>query len=167
MTADKRNTYVVIALVLSMTVGMRLLMTFERLLIPEVPRWEGNPLLAAETDAAPEWQVEIHYVGSLAEMSQLQLPPQASRCIIDPEGEPQWEPAGSQVALVVVGTTERALTEQQQRTVLAALGVLSQDCGVDLVPVRLAADSDPRHQTGLPRGAQQLATLLERKGIID
>lgn len=168
MTADKRNATVVIALVLSMTVGAQILLCFESWIGARPTRWEGDTLLSAKR-GNPVQNVEISYVASLEDLDALELEAASpdSICVIGPAGEVDiWRPAGPRVRLIVIGSAGRTLPDQQKLTLLATLGSLSEASGVDLVRVQLATGSDARRSPGLPLQAHDLRDLLARKKII-
>lgn len=158
MSADKRNTAVVVALVLSLTVGARLLLWLE----PGSPQWEGDTLLMAQRGGAVQ-QIDVHFADDRDALAEMYIDERDSLCVVYPNEEPKWWPGGPQVHLVVVGDHDQQLSQQQMAWVLGALGSLIQDSGQDLLPVRLA---DSATGPGLPPQAADLRSLLERKGII-
>lgn len=164
MAADRRNTIVVIALILSMTIGARVLLWLE----PSTPRWEGETLLLAER-SRPVEDVVVSYVPPSVplEESLPDLGEDESLLMIYAEGEPYWEPRGSQVRMVVVGTEADELTHTQQATLLWAIRSMSRAARCDLIPLKLATDSDIRYNPHLPPQAVDLRDLLVRKRIID
>lgn len=166
MTADRRNTSVVIALILSMTLGLSLLLGLEGWIGAKRPNWSGDTMLAAERGGPV--QVEVCYAASAEEAAGLAAESSQSLLIIDPRGEPRVERwrVGALVRVVLVGSDAPELSDAQKRMLLAALGAFSQDSGVDVVPVRLAPDSDPERNPELPPQAGDLRRLLVRKGII-
>jgi hypothetical protein len=168
MTADKRNATVVIALVLAMTVGAQVLLSFESWFGAPPTHWEGDVRLSAER-GNPVQHVEISYITKLADLDELGLDDHGrdSVCVIGPAGEVDiWRPAGPRVRLMVIGSSEDRLPDEQKRTLLATLGSLSEASGVDLVRVRIASGSDVRRNPDLPMQAHDLRELLVRKKII-
>lgn len=85
MTADKRNAVVVIALIVSMTVGAGVLLLLEP---ANKPRWEGFPQLMAEC-ATPVQAVQVAYAASDEDPAALD-DGRHSLCVIDGEGEVTW-----------------------------------------------------------------------------
>ncbi len=179
MTADKRNTAVVMSLVVSMTIGAVVLLSLEARLAPRRPvySWAANPMLAAERGLRLQ-ELEIGHVVSLAA-----LDPDAqsvmdadltvfdtdeSICLIDREGRARWEPRGPRVWLVLIGSASAAeLTIAQKETLLAAIGSLSEKCDADLIPIRLAPELDARYTPDLPPQAVDLRDFLARKRFIN
>lgn len=175
MTADKRNSSVVLALILSMTIGVVVLLGLESQLVPARHDFSGSTLLMAREGLYVQ-QVEISYLPAplddraLAAARQ-RFDPRDTICWILTDGSAaHLETAGPHVQLVVLGTDQPTLDDPQKQTLLTALGSMSQLRGVDLVPVRLAADSDPQRNPALsPQALEQLVDLrdfLKRKGII-
>ncbi len=162
MTADRRNTLVVVALILSMTVGARVLTWLE----PYRPRWEGPVALTAER-ALPVQEIAIAYAGSPSELEALDLDLRDSICWVNADGTVEWRPAGPRVQLIVLGSEGPLLTDAQKRAVLATIGSLSQASGVELVNVRLAPSLQPGRDGVRPPQADDLCRLLVRKGIIE
>ena len=165
MTADKRNASVVIALILSMTVGAQVLLWLE----PATPRWAGDTLLMAERGTAV--QVEVFYAGpedDVVALKDAAADAGDSLCVIDPSGVVErWEPRGSRVQLVVIGSEADTLSKRQKETLLAALGTLCQDGDSDRVRVQLAAEANALESPAVPPQAADLRNLLERRGIIE
>jgi hypothetical protein len=167
MAGDKRSTSVVIALVVCVTLGAVVLRALELRLVPGKPNFEGSTLLMAEQPMRVQ-DVEIAYVSAPASGAALALDAegQESVCVIDSDGSPRWEQRGPRVRLVVVGTDSETLGQEQKATLMRALGTLSAASGQEVVPVRLALDSDVLRVSGLPAQATDLRNYLERKGII-
>ena len=161
--ADRRNTAVVIALILSLTVGVRILTWFE----PAEVQWGSAPALMAERSARID-AIDIVYVESGEEADYLvqTLPDTTSLCVVYPDRQPEYWVAGSQWELIVVGSGAEQLSKQQQEWLLAALGGLVRPVGLAQVRVELAPDSDIAINPALPPQAQDLRDLLERKRII-
>lgn len=166
MTADKRNAVVVIALILSMTLGAGILLLLEP---ANKPRWEGFPQLMAER-ATPVQEVEVACVESDEQPVALD-DGRRSFCVIDAQGKVTWTARGPWWRIVVAGSQTGKLTDRQKGKLLAVLGNLNQASGQELVPVRLAPESGLRHNPGLsPQAAEQAADLrklLVRKKIIE
>jgi hypothetical protein len=167
MAGDKRSTSVVIALVICVTLGAVVLRALELQLVPAKPKWEGSTLLMAEQPMRVE-DVEIAYVSAPAGGAALPVDAagQESICVIDSDGSARWEQRGPRVRLVVVGTDSVTLGEEQKAKLMGALGTLSAASGQEVVPVRLAPDSDVHRVSDLPPQATDLRNYLERKGII-
>ncbi len=170
MSADKRNTSVVIALVVSMTLGLLMLLWLEEHLVPTKRDWSGGTLLMAERGLRVE-DVRIVYAPTWSDVTALGVDPQGddSVCLIDPAGRPQWEPRGPRVQVVVIGADEaptaERLADAQKQTLQGVLGTLSEASGRGLVPVRLAEAPVP--DSGLAaRQAADLREFLELKGFI-
>jgi len=163
MTADKRNTSIVVALILSMTVGAQVLLWLE----PGTPRWQGDVSLIAER-AIPIQEVEVVYVRPDMSDDAVLVPDDGrSLCVVSAEGQPAWSAGDPRVRLAVVGSEADRLSNEQKRTLLWALQNMSRASGRDLVPVRLAVDSDVRHNEALPVQAADLCDFLLRKQIIE
>lgn len=161
--ADRRNTAVVIALILSLTVGVRILTWLE----PAEVQWGSAPALMAERSARID-AINIVFVESGDEADQLvqTLPETTSLCVVYPDRQPEYWVTGSQWDLIVVGTDAEHLSKQQQEWLLAALGSLVRPVGLAKVQVALSPDSDIALNPSLPPQAQDLRDLLERKRII-
>ncbi len=162
MTADKRNTKVVIALILSLTAGVGILILLE----PGTHHLPGSTLLAAERGTPLVDEVEIAYARSLAEARELvDVQGADSICLVYPDQDSFWEPRGPHVQLVVVGSDDGdKLQKQQKENLLAALRALNAASGRELVSVRLA----PSLEAGvLPPQAADMRELLVRKRIIE
>ncbi len=166
MPSEKRNATVVIALILSMTVGAQVLLCAESWIGAAHTHWQGEALLSAERGGtAREVVVSLK---PLAALSSIELGADDSVCLIDPAGEPEWHPAGPRVQVILLGLPDTPeLSDQQQRTLLATIATLSQLSGTHLLPVRLADGNDPRVNSALPAQYHDLLALLVRKDIID
>lgn len=163
MTAERRNAAVVVTLILSMTIGARILLWLE----PRPPRSEAADLRHTAERATPVQEIEIACATSQDEANALNKEPY-SFCAIDAEGNvPPWEARGPRVRLVVVGAATDKLSDRQQQQVLATLESLNRASGRELVPVRLAPESDPQRRPDAPVAATDLRELLVRKGIIE
>jgi hypothetical protein len=167
MTTDKRNTAVVIALILSLTVGARLLMWLE----PAKPQWKANPLLMAERGAGVQ-EIVIAYVASSAGADErvdayLHEGGASSLCVVYPDQRPRYWARGTSWDFLVVGSEADELEPRQKAWLLGALGSLVQPTGLERVRVRLSPDSDPELDANLPVQAVDLRELLVRKQIID
>jgi hypothetical protein len=167
MSAGKRNTSVVAALITSMTFGAVLLRGLEKRLVPGKPHFKGSTLLMAER-ALRVAEIEVNYVPPAADLDALGIDPDdgESICVISGDGPPDWVEGGPLVRVVVLGTEDEAAWAARRRVLLGALGTLNQASGQDLVPVRLAAGSDVLVTPELPAQAGDLRALLELKGII-
>jgi hypothetical protein len=167
MTAGKRNTSMVVALIMSMTVGAAVLRGLELQLVPGKPSFKGSTLLIADRSMRVQ-DVEVSFAASWEELPALGIDPDGpdSVCIVDADGGTHWVQRGPRVQMVVIGGDGASLGEAQRRSLLGTLGMLNQASGFDLVPVRLAGEAG-RWSTGeLSAPARELRTLLERKGII-
>ena len=155
MTPERRNASVVIGLVAAMTVGAAVLLCFESWLFPRTPRWSDNIALTAER-GLPIDEIEIGLAPDTAITAAMDG--DESICEIDSLGTARWEPRGPRVRLFVSGAQGTALSDAQKRTLLDALGSLTQAGGrtVGSVPVRVAADCDSRQRFGLPEPAKDL-----------
>ena len=170
MTADKRNTSVVMALVVSMTLGLLTLLWLEDHLVPAKRDWSGSTLLMAERGLRIQ-EVRIIYAPTWSDVAMLGIDPQGadSVCVIDPAGQPQWEPRGPRVQVVVIGADDGPVTghlaDAQKQTLQGVLGTLSEASGRRVVPVRLA-DAPPPTDSAAARQAADLREFLELKGFI-
>lgn len=161
--ADRRNTAVVIALILSLTVGVRILTWLE----PAEVQWGSAPALMAERGARIE-SITIAFVPTRVEADQLvqQRSGANSLCLVYSDRPPEYWAAGPTWDLIVVGSSAERLPKRQQGWLLAALGGLVRPVGLPQVRVELAPDSDIALDPSLPSQAQDLRKLLERKRII-
>lgn len=168
MTSDRRNTYVVFALILSMAVGARVLMSLESWSGVKPPVWQGDPLLVAQQGASA-LDIEIAYVATRADVDALDFREggRDSLCVIGSSGKVDvWIPRGPHVWVVLIGSERDTLPKKQKRTLLAALSHLSQEPNVERVRFRLAPGSDARRSPELPAQVHDLCGLLAQKGII-
>jgi len=159
MTAERRNAFVVAALVLSMTTGAAVLQLLEPRLIP----WNGNPLLTAER-GTPVREVEIAYAPADAagESAAPDGLTDDTTCRITADGECLWALGGPRVRLVVVGSEERQLGERQKLALLDVVRSIFERRGPEAVPVRLAVGADEE----LPAAVKDLRDFLVLKQII-
>lgn len=167
VNADKRNTSVVFALIVSMTFGVVVLLWLENWLVPEKQDFSGSTLLMANQGLRVA-SVEVSYVPPPANEEAVAAVRAGFRsndtiCWVPAEGDTApLEARGPHVRLVVLGSAaDVTLDDNQKMTLLAALGTLSQLNGDEAVPVRLAATSDWRSPQ-----ADDLRRFLERKGFI-
>jgi hypothetical protein len=154
MNRDKRNVWVVVFLVLSMTLGAGVLFLLEG------AAWRHPVTLAATTQQAAVERVEIRYVspGERVDASEYD-------CRIEPGGAVSRVAPGPGVYRIhVVGSGTRHL--QQGQSLLATLGWLQQSHGVDLRRVELESRSDVRRRPDLPADAADLLRLLEARGFV-
>lgn len=157
MTKDTRNTRVIIALVLSMSVGAFVL----RMIAIPTAGWSPDTLMAEriqEVDAATIACIPYGEPISRVEYD----------CVVSPDGEVYWDPrAGvSDIYIAVAGSVNDEFTREQQVELLKVLGSLAQQHNLDLSRVRLHPDSDSRYRTDLSDQAIALRSLLVRKGIV-
>jgi len=162
MTTDKRNGLVVMALVLSLTVGVGVLFLLE----PGKHLWRGDTTLIAEA-RQPVDEVEILCAGSLTEAQQLFVPQDADGvCVVYPDKNPRWLPGGPRVWLLVVGTGAETLPDAQKIWLLGALRDLTGGTGAERVRIRLAPPLDASASQDLPKQADDLRQLLQRKQLL-
>jgi len=159
MTAERRNAFVVVALVSSMTLGAAVLL----LLAPPRYPWEGNPLLTAERRMAVR-EVEIAYAPADAagESAAPDGLTDDTTCRITASGGCLWALGGPRVRLVVVGSEEAKLGERQKQALLDAVRSIFGRRGPEAVPVRLAVGADEE----LPAAVKDLRDFLVLKQII-
>lgn len=166
MTPERRNASVVVGLIAAMTVGAALLLSLESWLFPKTPQWSDNVALTAERDLRID-EIEVAFAPSEAAVG-AGLGTDDSLCEIDLSGAARWEPRGPRVRLFVIGAQGDGLSDAQKRTLLDALGSLSQ-AGArtpGAVPVRLAADCGIRLPPEVPEPAKDLSNFLIRKGFV-
>jgi hypothetical protein len=163
MTADQRNTAVVVALVLSLTAGIGVLTWLE----PERPEWQQAPLLMAQDDLALT-ELTVHFAADRAALAALEIDENDGLCVVYADEPPKWWSGGPHVSVVVVGAGgwDTPMSRQQQEWLLGALGSLVQPVGLEHVRVRLARGSDVSLTSDLPQQAVDLRALLERKMLI-
>lgn len=153
---DQRNAKVVVALFGALTIGAGLLLWME-------PRYAGirtgTPLLMMQGAATFE-SLEIEFLEAGRRFATLDYD-----CLIPAEGELVWNPQGTALRLLVVGQKDR-LTNRQARQLNELISNLQQNNGLDPANVRLAHGSDPRTSRAVPVGAQEMAALLRRNGMI-
>jgi hypothetical protein len=162
MMADKRNNHVVIALVLSMTMGAGLLRVLEP---PRVKVTNSAPLLAAESGLRIE-EIDVDYAPSVADAEQVAQNQPTSPdtvVIVYPDRNPEVRPAGPRVRLIVAGTGERNLSRLQKQHLLGALAGLNELSGRTLVEVRLMPALDG---SNLSPQAGDVRALLLRKQFV-
>jgi hypothetical protein len=165
MTADRRNGLVVVALVLSLTVGVGFLLLLE----PGDHQVERAPLLVAEQGGTKQvGTIEILYVGSLADAGALVASSGDDGVwVVYPTGVAEWYAGGPHVRVIVVGTPDQArLPEEQQRALLGALRELTRRSGAGDLRVRLVVPSEVASDSVWPPAAQELRELLVRKRLL-
>ncbi len=154
--ADQRNAKVVVALFGALTIGAGLLLWME-------PRYAGirpgTPLLMMQGAATFE-SLEIEFLEAGRRFAT-----QDYDCLIPADGEVVWNPQNSALRLLVVGQKDR-LTTRQARQLNELINSLQQNNGLDPASIRLARGSDPRTSRAVPVGAQEMAALLRRNGMI-
>ncbi|MCK4340770.1 MAG: hypothetical protein KAY37_03495 [Phycisphaerae bacterium] len=158
MAADKRNTAVVVALILSLTVGARLLLWLE----PGGRYWDGKTLLMAER-GTPVQEVEIAYASLEEAEETINQQGPDSVCALYPNGKLKRRLGGPRWQLIVVGSEADTLGKGQKEKLLAVLGSLNHASSQDLIRVRLAPGLQERV---LPPQAADLRELLARKELI-
>jgi hypothetical protein len=156
VAGEHRNATIVAALIASMTLAAALLLWLE----PPVRGWHRADLLMA-VNGEPVQSVTVQYAPPGATVEQGLFD-----CIVFPDGESRWQPRGSDIVVLVMGTPDDRLPNAASRTLLGLLGNLSQGGRLPLAAMRLSPDSDPRVATSLPSQAYDLYELLERKGVI-
>jgi hypothetical protein len=88
-------------------------------------------------------------------------------CLVLPDGACEWHPRGPRIRLALVGSEQDApMPEEQCRTLLAVIGVMTQRHGLELEHVWLDPASDARLHPELPDAAHTLVELLVRKSIV-
>lgn len=155
MLSHNRNIKVVGWLVCTLSVGATLLLWLE----PPAQVWAPAEAMARELHAPIE-AVEI-------DCTPLQ------RCDADaydgmvfPDGRFAFRQRGSQVRVAIVAEPDADLPANQAKAVLAVIGSLRTFGGLDLKRVRLASDDAGPGNLPTSRPAQQLAELLQRKGLL-
>jgi hypothetical protein len=166
MAADKRNTSVVVALIVSMTVGAQVLLWLESWMAPERLHWEGQTLLTAAS-ATPVSEVELFLTAAPVDVQAVgnEYAPD-SICVIESADRVRWIPRGTVVRLIVVADGPDVLSDGLKAMLLRVLDNMHQ-AGPHAVPVALAPECDPRLDSELPPTAHDLRALLVRKGFID
>jgi|GEM_PF-898565 len=170
MAGNSRNASVVIALVVSMTLGLLMLLWLEHALVPARRDFSGSALLMAQRGMQVS-SVDIAYAASWDDVPALGITADTtdSVCLITPDGEVQWAERGPHVRLIVIGTdgaTAERLNDEQKRKLLDVLGTLSGVSGQGLVPVRF--EPDHLASANSPAAAQvaDLRDFLVLKGFI-
>lgn len=161
MTAEKRNTAVVVFLILSLTVGAKVLLW----LLPQPHQYAAPPLLMAET-AAPLEEIEIDYVADLPEAEAVveSLGAVDGCCLVYPDQTPELRRVGPRMRVLVIAPGGKGLGDWQKKTLFRVLGSLNSASGQNLVPMRLGvtlAGGDD-----LAPAARELCDLLVAKQII-
>jgi len=165
MTADRRNGLVVVALVLSLTVGVGLLLMLE----PGDHRVERAPLLMAEQWGTRQvGTIEILYVASLADAGPLVASSgDDGVCVVYPTGLAEWYAGGPHVRMIVLGTPDQSrLPEAQQRALLGALRELMRRSGASDVRIYWTPPIGVTPEASWPPAAQELRELLVRKRLL-
>ena len=161
MTADKRNTTVVIALIVSMTLGIAVLLPLER----QRPNWGAAPQLAALGEARIT-DIQIDYVGTAAQAEQLRT--DETLCIVYADRDPALTPGRAHARLVVVGSGADGLSDRQKNLLLGSLAGLNgygRRPG-ELAEMRLGATLDGVQPANLPAEADALVKLLVERQLI-
>ena len=156
MSADKRNTLIVVFLIASMTLGAAILLWLE----PPAAGWSPTTLLMAESVRDID-DVQIEYVGPDASVDL-----GTYDCVVLPSGVCRWQPHGPRIHLAVVGAGGQRLSQAQAETLLAVFGSMTQRHGLDLERVWLHPASDARLHLELPPEAHDLCDLLVRKDVV-
>lgn len=159
MAADKRNAFVIVALVAAMTLGGRLLLWLE----PGKPRWQADASLVAARQTPVE-AVTIALVDRAGANARLEAGGDESVCVVYPDDVPRFAEAGARVLVLVVADEPDSLPVPQKQYLLGALGSLLQRGRA--VPVRLEAGSDPAVVPDVPAAARELRDLLVRKELL-
>jgi hypothetical protein len=155
MSADTRNTRVVIFLVVAMTGGVVIL----RWLEPGLPGYPPDTMLMAERGGAVE-ELAIEYVPAGAPFNR-----EDYDYIVEGGVCEQWQQSGPRVRMLVVGCRDRELEQQQCRKLLQVVGKMNQSYGLDLSRITLDLGSDPQQNPRAADGARRLRDLLVSKGI--
>ncbi len=153
---DTRNPKVVAWLILSMTAGAAALLWLEA----PTRGWSApTPLMAERGRLVQTLLIEFACDDE----------PVATRefdGVILPDGRCDWRPRGPQIRLLVIGSRTEKLAAPAARTLLALLGSLQRERGLDLRRVRLHPESDSLLNPRLPPASHDLRSLLLRKAII-
>jgi len=153
---DVRNTRVVVALILAMTVGARALLWLE----PTAPASAVSmPLMAAGGTPVENVTIEYSRAG--------ETPAAGWDCLIMPDGTCHWRAAGPQVRLVVKGSETDELPYEQKEALLATLGSVTLGRGGQLVDVRLSPPGDGELDGEAPSPTKALRALLVAKRLVD
>ncbi len=171
MAGEKRNASVVIALVVSMTLGLLLLLGLERTLVPARRDFSGSALLMAQRGMQVS-SVDIAYAATWDDVAALGITADTidSICLIAPDGEVQWAERGPHVRLVVVGTDGDSeadrLSDEQKRRLLDVLGTLNGVNEHGSVPVHFEVDNLPPSDSFAAAQATDLRSFLALNGFI-
>lgn len=161
MAPEKRNAYVVLSLIASMTVGVAALRSLEVLLVPPRPDTDENTLLMAASGRPVD--VVVTCARSEDDINSMAADADESICVVyaDPARSLGWEERGPRVRLVVLGPDSDALGDVQKERLLTALASIS-----DSVAVRFGVEPGPESNGSLPLQAEDLRKFLVRKGFI-
>lgn len=159
MAAGRRNATVVIALVVSMTIGVALLLWLE----PGEHRFRGDTLLTAQRGTVPVSAIEVTCASSVEAYYLAEEGGADSLCVVYPDGSLKWWRAGSRWWVVAAVPEGAELTAPQMQKLLGVLGRLDQLGGRETVPVRFVPV--PGGAT-VAEQAEALRALLVRKQLI-
>lgn len=154
-TRDVRNTKVVAALILTMTVGAAILLWLE----PAAGVRNDRLLMAARAGNFERGLIEFATPSDMFDLASVD-------CLIDAGGTSHWQPSGQLVRVIVRCEPNARLTDAQKRALLDVLGYMHRDGGLEGGRVQLASDSDPEMHANLPPAAKDLRSFLDLKGFI-
>lgn len=150
MNSDKRNTQVLVALIVSMTLGAGLL----KLLESPVPK-SADLLAAVEGKSVATLTVGV--------VRGVNDPALASfESYIDEHGACHWRQEGADVRLAIVGDPAQRLSEPQAVMLLQMIATLRRERGLELRAVRLATTAGDTE----PAMMRDMREMLERKGML-
>jgi hypothetical protein len=155
VNTNTRNARVVICLILAMTAGARILLWLEPTPIISA---RATPLTAQA--GVPIEEILIEYVQPGDGVV-------GPACLIMPDGNCSFEQGGSSVRLVVMGTEQGSLPEEQKQSLLGILYSIACGRGSRTPAIHLDANSDARVSPGVPAQARELCDMLVAKRFLD
>ncbi len=138
MSTDRRNAAVVVALIVSMTCGVLVLLGFENLLYPRRSQFVANIALTAEQSRGVDVEIACAPVSSAAQLAEAD-----DVCLIYPDGVPDLRARGGHVRVIVLRENEEPLPYEQKRALLATLHTMLGERGAEGLAVGVAAPQAP------------------------
>lgn len=154
MSTDNRNTLVVVALIVSMTLGALVLGALQppRLQIERLTALSGTPIQT----------IQIEFVPDLS-----QVDATLYDCKVFPQSETaEWSQRGPDVRIAVIASSEAKLDELQKQTLLRALWSMADMAAVTPLPISYDPASQWQLTPALRAQAEELGDWLNRKGFV-
>lgn len=160
MSSNTRNTRMIVALVVAMTLGAGLLLQLESRM-PRAPWDEASPLMARQETAVESMTISTirdreSMRGADADLGEFDA-------AILPSGECYWREAASGAVRVALLASGEGMNTEQARTLLLVIRSLHNLRGLDLSHIRLEPEAGDAAAAAAHRDVR---ALLARKGLI-